>query len=947
MEEKEKNIKEEMVESKDVKVVEAKVDRETRAEASEAKFSAPKAEVKEEKLETKEGKVDIKDTKADAKDVKAEEVKNVTDTASKERVKKDKDSSKTSKAQKKVKKVAKSKVAKKKATKGSEKIETDGQKNKKEHEQKEKKEVIKAPRIIYPDETEKTKKVKKKKKEDVEIERFNPSYKEGLTSAQVAKRVEDGKTNFVNTKNTKTYKSIILGNIFTFFNILCLLVAIALISVGAWGDCFFMIIVLANTCIGIVQEIKAKRTIEKISLVSSPTAVVIRDKFETKISVSEVVLDDMVIFQTGKQICADCIVVEGSVEVNESLLTGESVSIKKNKGDILYSGSFVVGGKCYARVDKVGNDTYTSKLALQAKEYRKPKSELMGTLNLIIKIIGVIIIPLAYLSFRSNYANSDNLVETIRRTAVSTIGMIPAGMFLLTSMALAVGVIKLVRKRTLVQDLYSIEMLARTDVLCLDKTGTITDGTMKVNNVIQLKLDCKYTMEQLIGSMLTALDDNNQTSRALITHFGYSKELVAQKILPFNSTRKLSAVTFTTGETYVFGAPEYVLKTKNKEIDNLVKTYTSKGFRVLLLAQCNGALKDDKLPLDRTPISIIVIEDHIREDAAETIKWFRENGVDIKIISGDNPITVSEVSKRVGVENADKYISLEGLTQQQVIDAVDKYTVFGRVSPEQKCILVKALKSKGHKVAMTGDGVNDILALKEADCSIAMASGSEATRLVSNLVLLDSNFASMPGVVAEGRRVINNIQKSSSLYLMKTIYTILLTIFCLILHIPYIFENTKQVLLLEVLVIGVPSFFLALQPNNERIQGKFIVNLLSKSIPSALILFLNVVACYIFNTTLGTTTQTTTMASLAITFIGLLVLFRLCKPFDIFRGCLYAAMVTLCILILALGNWEILFEYVELTLQDGLFIVCLVLASYPTYDIIIKGLDKLFNRKKE
>jgi cation-transporting ATPase E len=378
--------------------------------------------------------------------------------------------------------------------------------------------------------------------------------------------------------------------------------------------------------------------------------------------------------------------------------------------------------------------------------------------------------------------------------------MIPAGMFLLTSMALAVGVIKLAKKRTLVQDLYSIEMLARADVLCLDKTGTITDGTMKVNNVIQIKLDFKYTLDNLIGSMLTALDDNNQTSRALITHFGYSKEMTAISTLPFNSTRKMSGVTFSNGETFVFGAPEYVLKTKNAQVDNLVKTYASKGFRVLLFAQCDGVIKDDKIPAKRTPIAIVVIEDHIREDALDTIEWFKKNGVAIKIISGDNPITVSEVSRRVGVENADKYISLEGLSQQQVIDAADKYTVFGRVSPEQKCILIKALKAKGHKVAMTGDGVNDILALKEADCSVAMASGSEATRLVSNLVLLDSNFASMPSVVAEGRRVVNNIQKSSSLFLMKTIYTMLLSIFCLIIKIDYPF-STKQVMLLEFLVI--------------------------------------------------------------------------------------------------------------------------------------------------
>lgn len=805
--------------------------------------------------------------------------------------------------------------------------------------------VIKAPRIIPKDEEVKTK--KKTKEDKKEIERFSPVVKNGLTNEQVKQRVEEGKVNIVNSKNTKTYKSIILGNIFTFFNMLCFLVAIALISVGSIGDCFFLVIVLANTLIGIIQEIKAKKTIEKISLVSSPTAIAIRDKIECKIPVGEIVLDDIILFQTGKQICADSIVMEGSVEVNESLLTGESVAIKKNKGDILYSGSFVVGGKCYARVDKVGNDTYTAKLAAQAKQYQKPKSELMGTLNTIIKVIGFIIIPVAILMFMNNYKLlAEDIVSTVEQTAGSIIGMIPSGMFLLTSMALAVGVIKLAKKRTLVQDLYSIEMLARTDVLCLDKTGTITDGTMKVSNVIQIKTDLKYTLEQLVGSMLTALDDNNQTSRALITHFGYSKELTASHVLPFNSTRKMSGVTFKNGETFVFGAPEYVLRTKHAQVDNLVKTYASKGFRVLLFAQCDGSLKDDKIPQKREPVAIVVIEDHIREDAQETINWFKQNGVAIKIISGDNPITVSEVSRRVGVENADRYISLEGLNQQQVIDAADKYTVFGRVSPEQKCILVKALKAKGHKVAMTGDGVNDILALKEADCSVAMASGSEATRLVSNLVLLDSNFSSMPSVVSEGRRVINNIQKSSSLFLMKTIFTILLSIFFLIVKDPYPF-STKQVLLLETLVIGIPSFFLALQPNNEKIQGKFITNLLSKAIPGALILVLNVIACYVFDLTLGTDGQYQTMASLTITFVGLLVLYRLCKPFDIFRGIMYASMITLCIVVLSIPEFAGFFEYVQLSLQNTLYIICLVLASYPVYDVIIRGLDKMMNFKRE
>jgi cation-transporting ATPase E len=569
----------------------------------------------------------------------------------------------------------------------------------------------------------------------------------------------------------------------------------------------------------------------------------------------------------------------------------------------------------------------------------------MGTLNVIISIVGVIVIPLAILMFLNNYNQlNEDIASTVEKTAGSVIGMIPSGMFLLTSMALAVGVIKLAKKRTLVQDLYSIEMLARTDVLCLDKTGTITDGTMKVSNVIQIKTDFKYTIDQLVGSMLTALDDNNQTSRALITHFGYSKDLTPLKVLPFNSTRKLSAVTFSSGETFVLGAPEFVLKTKNTQVDNMVNNYASKGFRVLMIAECDGEIKDDKIPNKRVPIALIIIEDHIREDASETIAWFKNNGVEIKIISGDNPITVSEVSRRVGVENADKYISLEGLSQQQVIDVADKYTVFGRVSPEQKCILVKALKAKGQKVAMTGDGVNDILALKEADCSIAMASGSEATRLVSNLVLMDSNFASMPSVVAEGRRVINNVQKSSSLFLMKTIFTILLSIFCLIVKMDYPF-TTKQVLMLEILVIGIPSFALALQPNNDKINGKFLANVLSKSLPGALILFLNVISCYLFDVAIGTDGEFQTMASLTITFVGLLVLYRLCQPFDIFRGIMFASMVTLCVVVLSSSGFIEFFEYVPMALQNTLFLICLVLASYPVYNVIVKWLDKIINFK--
>lgn len=805
--------------------------------------------------------------------------------------------------------------------------------------------VYKAPRIIQ--DKEKPQKPKKKdKKEKNNVIRFAPTAKNGLTSSQVEHRIAEGQVNKVENKNVKSYAQIFLSNIFTFFNILCFAIAIALIVVGApVSMLIFMVTISANLLIGIIQEIKAKKTIEKISLVVSPTATIVRDKQESEIPVSEIVLDDIMVLTSGKQIPADSIVLEGEIEVNESLLTGESVSVKKKKGDVLYSGSFVVGGKCFARVDKVGEDCYTAKLAAKAKRYQKPKSELLNSLNTIIKVIGVIIIPLAVLTFLSVYKSEGTITDAIQYTAGSAIGMIPAGMFLLTSVALAVGVIKLAAKRTLVQDLYSIEMLARADVLCLDKTGTITDGTMKVYSVVQIGNGVEHNIGDVMGSMLTALDDNNLTSRALATHFGYSKEYTAKTILPFNSTRKLSGVTFKNGMTYAYGAPEFVMKGKaNADTERIVKQYAQKGFRVLLLVKCDGEIANDSLPAKRTPVAVIVIEDHIREDAPKTIQWFKDNGVQIKIISGDNPLTVSEVSKRVGVDRAEMYISLEGLSENQVIEAADKYTVFGRVSPEQKSILVKALKAKGHKVAMTGDGVNDILAMKEADCSIAMASGSEATRNVSHLVLLDSNFSSMPSVVAEGRRVVNNIQNTSSLFLMKTIFTILLTIFFLFIPNQSYPFYTSHILLLEFFIIGLPSFFLALQPNDDVIKGRFLSNLLAKSLPSALIFTLNAIACYLFDVLVGTNGQYVTMMALSVTFAGLMVLYTLCKPYNLYRGILVSVVTILLSATLIIVPFDF-FMYTPLSLQNVLFIIILIQLSYPTYNTFMTWFAKLQNRR--
>ena len=768
-------------------------------------------------------------------------------------------------------------------------------------------------------------KLKKKKSFSYDnAKRYKPKADKGLTLEQVQERIDNGYVNLVHDKNKKTYLQIFLKNICTFFNLLCLIVAVALMVVGAFNNLLFMVIIIANTLIGIIQEIRAKKTMEKISLVTAPTALVIRDGKKYEVPVREIALDDIILFSLGKQISADCVVVSGEVEVNESLLTGESNSIKKKVGDRLLSGSYVISGECTARADAVGDACYSAQLSAKAKEYTQPKSDLMKSMKVIISVIGVIIIPLGILMLYNNYMQvGGESMETIKKTAGSIIGMIPAGMFLLTSVALAVGVVKLATKRTLVQDLYGIEMLSRVNVLCLDKTGTITDGTMIVTEVEAINKTISHTdLSKIMGSLMNELGEDNATSRAMLEYFGKNDSMKVVAKMPFSSARKMSAVSFSNGYTYILGASEFVLDEVSIEIEDKVKDYAKQGKRVILLAKVKGKIDKENVPTGAKPLALIAIEDRIRENAPETLRWFQDNDVDLKIISGDNPITVSEIAKRVGVPNANKYINLYGLSDQQVIDAADKYTVFGRVTPEQKSVLVKALKQKGHKVGMTGDGVNDILALKEADCSIAMASGSDATRNVSSLVLLDSNFSSMPDIVAEGRRVVNNITKSSSLFLMKTFFTIFLSILCLALSISYPF-TPNSVILLEMFAIGIPSFFLALQPNKDPIKGNFLVNLIVKSIPGSILLVLNFVFCYIFDMTYSDGTHYETMASIAITFTGLILLIRVSRPLDSYRLTLFGAMFVLCVTALLVIP-QSFFGHVDIDFQSMLFILCVV-----------------------
>ena len=792
-----------------------------------------------------------------------------------------------------------------------------------------------------------------------EVERFEPSPEKGLTSEQVELRFSQFLFNDVNKKYSKSYTSIFVGNICTFFNLLCLIVALALVYAGAPVSQFlFVAIFAANLLIGIVQEILAKKQIDKLSVLISATAKVMRDGVKQEIGVRDIVLDDIILLEAGQQIPADCILLDGNVEINESLLTGESVPVKKAAGETLYAGSYVASGSCRVRADKVGKATYLNSLTSKAKKYKKPRSEIMNSIRLFIRVIGVLIPFVAAAMFWINWqATGADMSLTIQFTGAVIIGMIPSGLLLLTSFAMAIGVMRLAKKQTLVQDLYSLEMLARVNVLCLDKTGTITDGRMTVNDCMILNNFVDYTLEEVMGSMLFALEDNNQTSIALYNRFGHSNALRATATIPFSSKRKLSAVTFGETGTFAMGAPEFVLRPMPPKIDKIIKQYAAAGMRVLLLAYSPSPISGGRLPSLFRPAAIITLADNIRSDAIDTIKWFRENDVEIKIISGDNPVTVSEVARRVGVKNAGQYISLDGLTDIEVENVANQYTVFGRVTPEQKAILVRTIKKQGNTVAMTGDGVNDILALKEADCAVSVASGSEAARNVSHLVLMDNNFLNLPNVVYEGRRVINNIKSSAALYIMKTLFTVLLAAFCFILGSQYFF-TTNNMLLFETLVTALPSVVLALQPNGERVKGKFIPYVLSRSIPGAVTLILCVLAVYVGVTVapaeFGTMQIAVTVKGeemqlinplfvLAVSFGGLVMLSRILKPFNLLRAAIYAVSVGVSILVLAvpfLG--ELVYTgwtTVQLSLTQILYIVCIVLAAFPVSNLLVRLCD--------
>ena len=815
--------------------------------------------------------------------------------------------------------------------------------------------------------------------EQADVQRFHAYANEGLSKAQVEERIAQGLVNKTGKKYSKTYKSIFIGNICTFFNLLCLLAAVALLLAHAPISQFlFVAIFLCNIFVSIVQEIRAKRKIDKLTILSSPTAKVVRGGEQIEIPVEEIVVDDILILSAGQQVPADCIAVEGTAELNESLLTGESVPIKKEDGDFVYAGSFVASGRIAVRVDKIGDYTYISKLTARAKKYKRPNSEIMNSITTFIKVIGLLIVPIAIFMFFTNFNSNpagitwDSLEQTggfwqtlfaesadgtlsnaIQKTCSVVIGMIPSGLLLLTTVALSVGMIRLAKYNTLVQDMYSLEMLARVNVLCLDKTGTITDGRMKVSDCILLNNTTEYTIDDILGSMLASLNDNNQTSIALYERFGHSSALQPIATLPFSSARKLSAVTFEGVGTFIMGAPEFVLKPMPTRIDKIVKQYAQMGLRVLVIGHSSGQIQGTKTPLGVKPLAIITLADNIRPDAIETIKWFRENDVAVKVISGDNPVTVSEVARRAGIKNAAQFVSLEGLSDLEVENAANEYTVFGRVTPEQKAILVRAIKKAGNTVAMTGDGVNDILAMKEADCAVSVASGSEAARNVSNLVLQDNNFGSMPKIVNEGRRVINNIKTSSSLYIMKTLLTVILATTCILIGCEYFF-TTSNMIMYEMLVSALPSFVLSLQPNTKRVKGKFIPFVLSRAIPGAITMALGILSLYVVRQTslAGTfgfvsdgadTLNYHALMMVVLTFSGLVMLYRICQPFNLLRACLFILSTLLCAVVVAVpALGEFVFEgwsQIDFSLSQVLLTAIILQASFP----ISKGLIKFFD----
>ena len=718
---------------------------------------------------------------------------------------------------------------------------------------------------------------------------INPSIM-GLSSAEVQERISKGLVNTSPDKITKSTWQIIQDNVFTLFNAFNLAIGVCIALVGAYSSLFFLAIIALNVLIGIVQEWRAKKMVENLTLISSPKTCVIRDGVSDLIANSDVVLDDVVLLDAGKQIIADAMILEGEIEVNESMLTGEADPVIKRVGDTLLSGSFVICGQCYATVTHVGLQNFATQITQQAKKHKPLNSELMKAFQKVTRITSFFIIPLGVILFCEAYfLRTDSIQSSVVTSAAALLGMLPKGLVLLTSITLAVSVVRLGKKRTLVQELYSVETFAHIDTLCIDKTGTLTEGKMEVTDILLLASDIlPVSLDEMMGNFIHASQDNNATFLALHEYFTPCHTLTPVGRVPFSSARKWSALCFQQNGTLILGAPDVICP--SYKLDEQAKQAQKQGARILMVAYTNQMIENYEL-CPATPAALLILADPIRNNVRDVLHFFTHEGLHIKVISGDNPQTVAAVAAQAGIANADTFIDASTLhSDDDLVEALDHYAIFGRVTPNQKARMVQHLQQKGHKVAMTGDGVNDVLALKEADCSIAMGEGSDAARQVSQLVLLDSQFESLKDVLMEGRRVVHNMTRSASIFYLKTLYSIMLSIVAAIANIPFPFMPI-QITLMDLAIEGYPNFFMTFEPNHKPIQGQFLPTVMRRALPSALLIVIYMMISSGLSGWLGLDpmTQTTLMYDV-LASCSIMLVFRTCQPFNAWRAALWLSM---------------------------------------------------------
>lgn len=787
---------------------------------------------------------------------------------------------------------------------------------------------------------------KKKHRSPEPPERIFADPERGLTSGQVNARREAGYDNTPPDPPSKSVGEIVADNVFTYFNFIFLILAGLIIYAGTYRDLSFMPIIVANTLIGIIQELRSKRVLDKLSMMNAPTTAVIRDGKEVSVSSRDVVLDDIAVFRAGNQISADAIVLDGTVSVNESLLTGESDEIVKTAGDTLMSGSFIVSGSCRARLERVGEDSYISQLTIQAKKTRKgEQSEMIRSLNKIVKITGIIIIPIGITLFYEQHFIEERAVSgSIQSMVAAVIGMIPEGLFLLASTTLAISAMRLAMGKVLVHDMKCIETLARVDVLCVDKTGTITEGKMSVISVLPVKEGFdEAALEPVVSDFAAAQSADNATMIAIKNRFCTPTGQSILSYTGFSSEFKYSSTVLEKG-AFVLGAPEFVMKEKAADYAGLIKENSRKGYRVLVFGRYEGTPDGKELTAGFEPYCFMLLANPIRKNAPDTFRFFEEQGVEIKVISGDNPITVSEIARQAGIANAERYIDASTLkTEEAIKTSVLNYTVFGRVTPEQKRMFVRALKEAGRTVAMTGDGVNDVLALKDADCSVAMASGSEAAAQSSQLVLLESDFSKMPDVVMEGRKVVNNLERSGSLFLVKNIFSLLMSAMAIFFSIRYPLQPS-QISLISVFTIGLPGLCLSQIPNHELIKGKFMTNILIKALPAGIVDAIIVAAMIFFGNIFNSTqSDISTASTILLSVVGMMIVYRISKPMNTLKWGIWV----MCGLLLALSMIYLssFFGVGGMSVQCVLLCVNFAIIAEPMLrylTILVEGTRKLF-----